>query len=150
MNSSLNIHEWAYPHSPIDGFQSNLIFIIFVSCHHRHEDIKPGSQVLCAWLVEFISEWSSVQKVTTLLCLLYIRVQMSTKMIMIHFVAAVLLYNVAAAVFPGKVVKFSKRPVAAPLSTIVTHQSASCGCSRLWKMKHLLREAQNIADLWDC
>ena len=81
---------------------------------------------------------------------------MSTKMIMIHFVAAVLLYNVAAvllcnvaaemllynvatvllckvaaAVSPGQVLKLSKRPVAAPLSTIVTHQSASCGCSRL-------------------
>merc|ERR1719341_2564006 len=29
---------------------------------------KPGSQVLCARLVEFISKWSSVQKVSSLLC----------------------------------------------------------------------------------
>merc|ERR1719495_2099264 len=31
---------------------------------------KPGSQVLCGRLVEFISEWPSVKKITSLVCLL--------------------------------------------------------------------------------
>ena len=37
----------AYPHSPIDGFQSNL-------CHHRHEDIKSNLAAR-SWVVVSLS-----------------------------------------------------------------------------------------------